>query len=217
MRADRYDCLNPCHRTRAAGVRRRNRRVPGDQPNQRLDDPVVAVEFGRDPVEQLRVGGQFARRAEVVGGADQARSEHPVPQPVGQDACCERVVAMSDPAAQLEPPALLVGEAGSIIQRDHLQETTWCLAAQVVDVATNVDPGVRDGLFLLDRHVSWLVGSLLLQDFQLLLQSAELLLFALGLLLESNTFQFATWGRLSIVGERRENRAAAARAHPGPR
>ena len=77
-----------------------------DRPDEPLDRPAVADEPRGQVVEQFRVRGRVARRAEVVDAPHQARAEEVLPDPVDEDAGRERVLLAREPTGQLEPAAL---------------------------------------------------------------------------------------------------------------
>ena len=57
----------------------------------RLHVPPRADELSGQPVEQLRMRGRLALRAEVLHGLDETGAEIHLPEPVGGDACRQRV------------------------------------------------------------------------------------------------------------------------------
>src|SRR5262245_15243176 len=59
-------------------------------------------EFGREPIQQLRVRRWFALYAEVFAGADDAGAEVLLPDAVHRDARCERVFGRDEPAGEVE-------------------------------------------------------------------------------------------------------------------
>ena len=80
-------------------------RARDDQPVHRLQAPAARDELGRQPVEQLRVRGFVAHRAEVAGGADEAPAEVVLPEPVDHHAGRQRMVGPDQPIGQRRAPA----------------------------------------------------------------------------------------------------------------
>ena len=75
-----------------------------DQGVERLDAPPLADEFGREPVEQLRMGWGHARTAEVVRGGDDPVAEVLLPDPVDEDPRGQGMIGPGEPAREGEPP-----------------------------------------------------------------------------------------------------------------
>ena len=76
-----------------------------DEPVQVLDAPVVSDELRGQPVQQLRVAGQSARKTQIAGCFDDSPTEVVVPDPVHHDACRQGIVRISDPVGQCRTPA----------------------------------------------------------------------------------------------------------------
>ena len=68
--------------------------------------------FGRQPVEQLGMGGRLAQPAEIAGRADQAATEMILPDPVDDDASRQRIVGPGQPSGQSQAAARSIGRAG---------------------------------------------------------------------------------------------------------
>src|SRR5262245_4891773 len=95
---------------------------------------------------------ELSCRAKVVGRANQARAEQPVPDSVNDDAGGQRVVTARQPLGQLAPAALPGRQCRRFAARRHLEEAARRLLAQAVNAAADVDAGILDQLLLLDRH-----------------------------------------------------------------
>ena len=119
------------------------------------------------------MGGAFAGRTEVVGGADQPGTEQPVPDAIGHDPGGQRVVAAGQPAGQFTTAAFVGREERGLAQRCHLEETPRHPRALVLDAAPDVDTGILD-LFLLGHgHDHVASGPLTRSSFQLGLLLAQ--------------------------------------------
>ena len=69
-----------------------------------LPAPATSDEFDRQPVEQLRMAGTVAGRAEIARGSDQSLAEMVLPDAVDGDAGGQRVFRPGDPFSQLPAP-----------------------------------------------------------------------------------------------------------------
>ena len=65
-----------------------------------LDVPAVFEEIGREPIDQVRMGGPIALRTEIARGVGQSPSEDGLPMPVGGYPCRERVLWIDNPFGQ---------------------------------------------------------------------------------------------------------------------
>src|SRR6266699_1136694 len=68
-----------------------------------LHAPTPLHEFDRQPVEQLRMRGASALRAEILGRLDDAASEKLLPEAIHGGARGERIVLANQPACEAEP------------------------------------------------------------------------------------------------------------------
>ena len=101
---------------------------------QRLHGPALLDELLREPVEQRRVRGPLAERAEVARGAHEAGAEVMLPEAVHHHARGERVLRVRDGAGQFEPPAAAL-ERLDLAAGQHGQERPWRDVARRVLVA----------------------------------------------------------------------------------
>lgn len=87
-----------------------------------LERPAAPDELAREPVEELRVRGRAALRAERVRRLDNALAEVMHPNAVRDDARGERVIRAGNPLCQLQA----AGFAGGDLRRglvQHREET----------------------------------------------------------------------------------------------
>ena len=70
---------------------------------QTLERPAVADELRRQPVEQFRMRGRCALRAEVIFRLDDAQPEMPLPDAIDRHSRRERIGAVHQPAGKIEP------------------------------------------------------------------------------------------------------------------
>src|SRR3954466_11171176 len=82
-----------------------------------LEAPLLRHEFGGQPIEQLRVGGQGPLRAKIIFGFDNAASEIFLPDSIDHDARGERIFGSSDPMREVQP--IGPGLAGGNLKRRH--------------------------------------------------------------------------------------------------
>src|SRR5689334_13619775 len=64
--------------------------------------PAALHEGLRQPIQQLRVRGQFALRAKILFGGDEAAPKMRAPKSVYRDARGERIAAVHHPSGQTE-------------------------------------------------------------------------------------------------------------------
>ncbi len=69
--------------------------------NERLDRPAVLHEPEGELVEQLRMRRHLTGRAKVVRRSHETRAKEPVPDPVGVNACRQRVLLVNQPVGEL--------------------------------------------------------------------------------------------------------------------
>ena len=68
-----------------------------------LDVPAALAELDCQPVEQLRMTGPSALRAEIFERLDESLAEQQLPEPVDEYAGDQRVVGGSQPLGEIEP------------------------------------------------------------------------------------------------------------------
>ena len=72
------------------------------QPVQRFQFPPAGHEFTGEPVEQLRMGREFAQRAEITRRIDDTPAEMVEPKAVHQNACDQGVFTTGQPLQKKE-------------------------------------------------------------------------------------------------------------------
>src|SRR6185503_19299667 len=80
--------------------------------DQRLLAPALRDEFGGEPVEQLRVRGRRALRAEVLARLDESTAEDLLPHAIDGDAGDQGVVLVDQPAREPEAVDGLIAAHG---------------------------------------------------------------------------------------------------------
>ena len=88
-----------------------------DQPVNRLDAPAAGDELAGEPVEQLRVGGQIAHRAEIAGRGDEPAAEVAAPDPVDHHPGRQGMIRGDQPVGQHRPPAGRMGQRRGTCRR----------------------------------------------------------------------------------------------------
>ncbi|HEX4130710.1 MAG TPA: hypothetical protein VHZ24_11760 [Pirellulales bacterium] len=88
-----------------------------EQAVQSFERPAFGDAPRRQPIQQLRVRGYLAARAEVVARRDNPCAEMPLPEPIDQYPRGQRVFLGDNPASQLQPPALILGQARLVVAR----------------------------------------------------------------------------------------------------
>src|SRR5215471_13124077 len=74
-----------------------------NQPLHRADIPTASYEFGRKPVEQLRIGWRVALRAEVIHGFYDSLTKIHLPEAIYRHAGRQGIGWIDDPFCQAEP------------------------------------------------------------------------------------------------------------------
>ena len=131
----------------------------------------MAVEFSRQPFQQLRMTRSAAVEAEVAGSLDEARAEVVVPDSIRHDSGEERVVGVRDPVRQSNATMRFDGvglEAEARVEALDGGQSCGCdLIAERRDAATLMDLHrwqLRgDGRVKFDRPVLAEVGMFELQ------------------------------------------------------
>ena len=103
-----------------------------------LEIPAAVHQFDGQPVEEFRVRGQLALRAEFLARADQSDTEDGFPQAVGDHTGGEGVPAVHQPAGQFQT----TGARGSGIWSEGRGEPLRHLIAQVHPVAPQLKAGL---------------------------------------------------------------------------
>ena len=141
-----------------------------DQSVHVLQIPAAAHEFRGQPVQQLRMAGRVALRAEIVLGLYDSDAEVALPESVHGDPGRERVVVGDQPARQAQPIARQIGlHPGQDSQRARLDRI-----AATGEVALHVDIGIARLGQVAHDHRPRDLGQLLSEFADLLLLGLEL-------------------------------------------
>src|SRR5262249_18701281 len=101
-----------------------------------LDGPALPGELRCQVIEQFRVGGALAEKAEVIDGTDDALAEMVLPDPIDHHSRHEGTRRIEHAPGQIEPAAAI--EIGLLrCAADRFQETPWHNLTEVLVTATD--------------------------------------------------------------------------------